>query len=65
MHKGLGRKQQIRGHKRRLKVLNRLLNRNASDQTKNAGAYANSVVEELNRQIENEKTVAEERVKDE
>jgi hypothetical protein len=31
MHKGMGKKQQIRGHKRAKKVLNRKLNRKKSD----------------------------------
>jgi hypothetical protein len=40
MHKNKGRNQQIRGHKRALKVLNRKRNRNASDLFKVNGEYA-------------------------
>ena len=40
MNKGLGKAQQIRGHKRRKKVLNRSLNRNISDLKKVEGSYA-------------------------
>ena len=40
MHKNKGRKQQIRGHKRALKTLNRKLNRNANDMFKVRGEYA-------------------------
>lgn len=40
MHKNRGRNQQVRGHKRALKTLNRKLNRNADDSFKIRGEYA-------------------------
>ena len=56
VNKGLGRNAQIRGHKRKKKVLNRKLNRNASDLKKNAGSYdkwfMNKIKTEINNQTE-------------
>ena len=40
MNKGIGKAQQIRGHKRHQKTLNRKLNRNPSDLSKVAGKYS-------------------------
>ena len=47
MHKGLGKLQQIRGHRRRQKVLNRRLNRYPSDLKKVEGRYSAWLQEEM------------------
>lgn len=52
MHKGLGKKQQIRGHKRVQKTLNRRLNRNASDKAKSDGFYAEWLNEKIKQDVD-------------
>ena len=59
MHKNRGRNQQIRGHKRTLKTLNRKLNRNANDLFKVRGEYTvwldQKIREDANKIAENMK----------
>ena len=59
MNKGMGRSQQIRGHKRRQKTLNRRLNRNPSDFHSINGKYAEwldaKIKREVDEMVENEK----------
>ena len=54
MRKGEGRAQQLRGHKRRAKVINRRLNRNASDLKAFGGVYDKWYLENLNAQVNKE-----------
>ena len=62
MHKNRGRNQQVRGHKRALKTLNRKLNRNADDLFKIRGEYAvwldMKIKEEANKLYEEQKAEA-------
>ena len=51
MRKGEGRAQQMRGHKRRTKVINRRLNRNPSDLKAFGGLYDQWYMENLKTQV--------------
>lgn len=56
MRKGQGKAQQMRGHKRRQKVLNRALNRYPSDLKKVEGRYSAWLQEEI---MKSAQTIAE------
>mgnify|MGYP006267082951 CR=1 FL=1 len=56
MRKGEGRAQQIRGHKRRKKILNMMKNRSGKTNTNQPGqVYWNSLVNDEAQKIKNEK----------
>ena len=61
MRKNEGRSQQVRGQKRQQKVLNRKLNRNASDKAKSDGFYSDwlneKIKQDVDKMVEDEKRI--------
>ena len=63
MHKGMGRAQQIRGHKRRKKILTMRKNRAGKVNTRNAGqAYWDALVNDEVQRLKNEKISTESKI---
>ena len=63
MHKGMGRAQQIRGHKRHAKVLKRAKNKSSIVHDRNPGQiYWNALIDDEARKLKNEKISTETKV---